>query len=409
MNKNVLYLSYDGMTDPLGQSQVLPYIIGLSKKGYNYTLISFEKEEVFEKNKAEIQKICDTHQIKWIPCKYTKFPPVLSTLYDINVLFKKVKQVCKASKIDIVHCRSYISAFAGLYAKKNFKSKFIFDMRGFWVNERVDGNIWNLNNPIFRIIYNYYKRKEIDFFSEADYTISLTQNGKDEIHSWKNIAHQPIPIQVIPCCVDTDKFSRQQLDNSTLEKIAKDNEIDKDDFVLSYIGSIGTWYMTDEMMQFYAALLKVKKDAKFLFITGSPKEEVYAHAAKYNIPTANIKVVFGKRNEMPYLISLSTYSLFFIKPLYSKKASSPTKQGEIMSLGVPIICNSKVGDTSSIINKYNAGFVIDEFNNSTYEKIISQLADSHFDPDEIRKGAVEFYNLEKGVEKYARVYDQVLA
>lgn len=32
MEKQALYLSYDGMTDPLGQSQVLPYIIGLQKK-----------------------------------------------------------------------------------------------------------------------------------------------------------------------------------------------------------------------------------------------------------------------------------------------------------------------------------------------------------------------------------------
>jgi len=28
MNKRVLYLSYDGLTDPLGQSQILPYVKG---------------------------------------------------------------------------------------------------------------------------------------------------------------------------------------------------------------------------------------------------------------------------------------------------------------------------------------------------------------------------------------------
>ncbi len=31
---HILYISYDGMTDPLGQSQVLPYLKGLAKKGY---------------------------------------------------------------------------------------------------------------------------------------------------------------------------------------------------------------------------------------------------------------------------------------------------------------------------------------------------------------------------------------
>ena len=48
----VLYVSYDGMTDPLGQSQVLPYILGLNKKGYQFTLVSFEKPERLEKGKV---------------------------------------------------------------------------------------------------------------------------------------------------------------------------------------------------------------------------------------------------------------------------------------------------------------------------------------------------------------------
>jgi hypothetical protein len=40
---NVIYISYDGMTDPLGQSQVIPYLIGLTKKGHNISIISCEK------------------------------------------------------------------------------------------------------------------------------------------------------------------------------------------------------------------------------------------------------------------------------------------------------------------------------------------------------------------------------
>ena len=39
----VIYISYDGMSDQLGQSQVLPYIEGLSKFGHTFELISFEK------------------------------------------------------------------------------------------------------------------------------------------------------------------------------------------------------------------------------------------------------------------------------------------------------------------------------------------------------------------------------
>jgi hypothetical protein len=53
----VLYISYDGMTDPLGQSQVIPYLAGLSAKGYVFTLISCEKEDAYKKNRDKIDKL----------------------------------------------------------------------------------------------------------------------------------------------------------------------------------------------------------------------------------------------------------------------------------------------------------------------------------------------------------------
>ena len=83
------------MTDPLGQSQVLPYIIGLTKQGYRFTLLSCEKEERYKLNKATIEKICIANNIDWQPIFYTKKPPVLSTVWDIYKLNKKAKQLHK--------------------------------------------------------------------------------------------------------------------------------------------------------------------------------------------------------------------------------------------------------------------------------------------------------------------------
>lgn len=42
-DKHLVFLSYDGLSDPLGEAQVLPYIKGLAALGWKYTLISFRK------------------------------------------------------------------------------------------------------------------------------------------------------------------------------------------------------------------------------------------------------------------------------------------------------------------------------------------------------------------------------
>ena len=64
MNNPILYISYDGLTDSLGQSQILPYIIGLSKQGYRFTIVSAEKEKVYACGKDEIQKIKEDFDIE---------------------------------------------------------------------------------------------------------------------------------------------------------------------------------------------------------------------------------------------------------------------------------------------------------------------------------------------------------
>ena len=78
----VLYISYDGMTDNLGQSQVIPYLQGLSKKGYSIHLLSCEKPANFEKRQNHISKLLQKSGIVWHPIQYTAKPPVISTLYD---------------------------------------------------------------------------------------------------------------------------------------------------------------------------------------------------------------------------------------------------------------------------------------------------------------------------------------
>ena len=397
--KQVLYLSYDGMTDPLGQSQVLPYLIGLSKLGYAFTLISAEKSENFAKREAIIREITQKHHIDWQPITYTKKPPVFSTLYDVRRLRRKATALHKQKKFAFVHCRSYISALVGEQLKKRFGLPFIFDMRGFWANERVDGGLWNLKNPLFKIVYHYFKRKEKDFLQNAAHIISLTHHAKAEITSW-NLPTQR-PIQVIPCCADLKHFTPLTTTTTTTTSVAGK-------FVLSYLGSLGTWYMLREMLEFFVELRKTYPHAHFLFITPDSPEVIYNEADTLQIPRDCFTIKHGERAEVPALLAESTVSIFFVKPAYSKKASSPTKMGEILAMGIPLIANKNIGDTEWLFEKYACGALVDDFSQASYQKTIENLpALLQIPPVLLRETAVAYFGLEEGVKRYAAVYTAV--
>ena len=400
--KKVVFLSYDGITDPLGQSQILPYLFGISSnKNYKITIVSFEKTKNYHQNKVFILNKLKKNNIDWVQLKYTKYPPIFSTLWDIYKL-KRTLNKLKNKGLDLIHCRSYITNLVALEFKKTYKTPFIFDMRGFWADERVDGKIWSLDNFIYKKIYKYFKSKEKEFLQFSDYTISLTENGKKEIISW-NLPNQS-KIKVIPCCTDENLFQTKNIQNVRAEL-----GYNKDDFIISYVGSIGTWYMLDEMLDFFKCLKTKKPNAKFFFITKDDSQLILEKVKSKKIDVSNIKIQPSSREMMPSYIGVSNFSIFFILPVFSKKASSPTKMGEIMNLGIPIICNSGVGDVDEIMEKSMPELLVKEFSNKEYERVID-LITNNYKPNQktIIETSHSYYSLEKGVEKYKEVYQEIL-
>lgn len=403
----ILYISYDGMTDPLGQSQVIPYLTGLSKKN-QITIISCEKKDRYEKQNRQIMQLLKQYGIEWIPVPYSNLPSILSKQWNIARIKRKAFAFCRQHHPDIVHCRSYMAALVGLSLKQKRGIKFIFDMRGFWADERIDGNIWLRKKYIHRKLYAYFKKKEIEFLQQADYTISLTENAKREILSWKQFEKKHIPIQVIPCCADLEHFSLQHITPAEQEKLRSELNISANDFIISYLGSIGTWYMLDEMLDFFSCLLTQFPNARFLFITPDEASVVLEKAGQKGIDKNRLIIRSASRKEVPYYLSLSAISIYFIKPAYSKKASSPTKTAEILGLGIPIITNTGIGDSAELLEKSGTGLLISGFNRENYLKIIRQF--SLLLSQEKRKMvdvSHTYFSLDKGVELYQSVYDKI--
>lgn len=407
--KHILFVSYDGMTDPLGQSQVLPYIREISKSNFRYTLISFEKQERYVKFSEVISQICSDSNIKWEPIKYADKIPIVSTIWNIIRLQKKVFELHKKDPFDLFHSRSHVPSLVAQKLQKKESVPYLFDMRGFWADERVDGGVWKLNNPIFKKIFTYFKKKELEFLQEANAIVSLTHNGKNEICSWNVLQTKTLDIEVIPCCVDTDLFSNENVNTSILTKMREELSIKEDQFVLGYVGSIGTWYMLPEMLEFFRELKAQKSDALFLFITNEPAEKIITLAKSKNIAPKDLRITSCLHKEVPTYISLFTISIYFILPAYSKKASSPTKQGELMAMGIPIVCNANVGDADKVIADTNSGWVIHEFDEESYKNTVLQILNNPL-PDKqniIKHGNKEF-NLQTGALKFRKTYERIL-
>jgi glycosyltransferase involved in cell wall biosynthesis len=390
---SVLYLSYDGLTDPLGQSQILPYLCGLAGRDYSIHIISFEKKQRLESSGDKIRLLCKQYSIQWSPLIYHKSPPVLSTLLDLFHLFRLSRKISRDKEADIVHCRSYITSLVGLYLKRKYKVKFVFDMRGFWADERVEGGLWNLKNPLFRRIFNFFKQKEKQFLSEADHIVSLTETAKQEIKSWRLGVNE---ISVIPTCVDMDLFNPARLDEKEIKEVRRTLGINEENFVLLYVGSWGTWYLTDDVLNLFTRIKERISNAKFLIL--SPDHpDIKSH------PYASDIIIYSaSRDKVPVFISLSHLTVCFVKPSFSKKASSATKMAEAWAMNRQVVTNEGWGDIHLLEKKF-PGLISVIREQVDYDELIKKWVLNKGDLD-LRKELLGNFDLKSGIDKYEAIY-----
>lgn len=401
LKPKILYLTYDGLTDILGGSQILPYLLGVSDE-FEVTVVSFEKKNSFRQNSKSISDLMGTKVI-WIPKIYAKNPPVISTIFDVYQLWRICKSLIKENEFELVHCRSYISSLVGLSIKRKFNIRFIFDMRGFWIDERVEGMIWNLFNPIHLAVFKYFKKKEVEFLLNANHIIVLTDKAKSII--LKNYKLAEKFISKIPCCVDEDLFDYNKIDPLQKVELLKKLTINPNDFVMLYLGSVGTWYMLDEMLDFFIVTLLQKPNAKFLFVTNGSSELIFTKAREKKIDLTKIIVTSSNRSKIPMLISLAQVSVFFIRATFSKQASSPTKLAESLAMGLPVITNSKIGDMDAFFKANEVGLTVKSFNREGYLGALTQMDNLiTLDKVRIRKTAINHFSLDEGVKEYKDIY-----
>jgi len=395
-----LYISYDGCLEPLVQSQVLPYLYSLSKQGFKFILITFDKFKDTH-NKNEVIKIKNnllTNNIEWISLVYHNNPHLPAKVYDICNGFFTCLKLIQMDNIKIIHSRSYIAGVIALLLTKVMNCKFLFDIRGVLPDERVDAG--TLNKVSFK--YKMYKKLEKMLFRNADSVVVLSKKGmnlvKRDIFPVANIVY-------IPTCVDSARFD---FNYEKRKDIRKKLGLEKK-FILVYSGSLGTWYMLNEMIFFFKEFKKFNRNAHWLILTKTNHASVKKEISKH-IPSEDFTILFIPFEAISAYLSAADAGISFIKPCYSKQFSCPTKFAEYLACGLPVIINSGIGDTDKIALKYRIGSVINSFGSVDYQKSSRDILTLKNNVQSIhcRNVALQEYNLLTGIERYKKIYQQLI-
>ena len=379
------------MLEPLGYTQVLKFLLPISSE-FEITLISLEKKVDLSKTdlKQSVYDLCKSNNIRWLWFKYDNWPKPTSHLVNVIKLFFVVFFLLCKKEISLIHIRGYFPGIIIPILKRMFNFKLIFDMRGLWADEKHDRLGWSKKSYKYR----FFKQLESYLLTKSAKILTLTHGLKNLLIESERIPKNKI--EVIRTCADPREFFP-----------IKGNK--KDSLIIGYLGSMHTAYSFEEIVKFFKNFLVFHDNSILKILSKLDGEELFVLLKKYSIPRSKVVVKYAIREELNREINSFDLLIFCLKENYSVIASMPTKVGEALSCGKPVICNTFNRDISELIENNNIGFLYnfkDKYGDPIHEKIMS-LVNSEAVKSNCIKLAKKEFDVNSAAQHYLEIYKQV--
>ena len=198
-------------------------------------------------------------------------------------------------------------------------------------------------------ILRWLEKIELFIYRQAAQVAVLTPAFKENLVQ-RGIGEYKIAI--VMNGVDLSRFQPRPRDSVLASRWG----ISSNDFVLSYIGTLGMAHGLGNVLE--CARLIERPNIKFMFVgPGAERENLVREALKLGLKNV-IFVPSQPKDEMPGFWSLSDVALVHLKDAPLFKTVIPSKIFEAMGMGLPIILVAPEGEASKIILKENAGIWI---------------------------------------------------
>ena len=398
-----LYISHMGMTEPLGQSQVLPYLVGLAREGHEIEILSFEatgtKPEAIEALRARLED----EGMRYRPLVRSASHHLAAKVWESALGFGRALELALRKKPEVVHARSYLpAAVADMVATLSPKAKLLFDCRGMLGDEYVEGGHWTTD----RLEYKLLKRFKSRLFRRTDGIVVLTRALERWLRDHDKLGRHT-RVQVIPCCVDMNRFKP---DEAARAKVRAELGVE-DRLVVVYSGSLGHWYGEREMARIVGAMKRRDPRVFFLLLSRLDTTKFREALRAEGVGDADFATRAVAPADMPRTLTAGDVGLSLIEPCFSKTGSSPTKVAEYLAAGMPVVVNRGVGDQGDLADSPGACAVIDSLADADVDRGAElalplarrPYAERSAETHEVARSHFSLTDI--GVPRYAALYD----
>jgi glycosyltransferase involved in cell wall biosynthesis len=357
-----LYLCYLSLEDPLVHTQVVAYLTGLAADGHHIHLLTFEPGGQTRRRRRELRAGLAVRGITWHRLRYHKTPSLPATFYDTLAGALYATVLVRRHQLNALHARSHVPAAMAMVARgllRRRRTGLIFDIRGLMAEEYVDAGRWRAEGVAFRLT----KAVERAAIRRADGIVVLTERVRRQTFDSRPAGS----VYTIPCCADVEALAAAaDARDGRREKLGLANSI-----VMVYVGKFGERYMAAEMADFFLLAQRRMPALHFLVLTQGAGEQIQQQFERRGAKDGYTITAVPPDQIGGYLAS-ADFGIAFIHPRPSEVAASPTKVGEYLGAGLPVVCSAGIGDLDRLIVP-DVGTLVGEHTESSYEFAIDHM------------------------------------
>ncbi|RYM35692.1 glycosyltransferase family 1 protein [Brumimicrobium glaciale] len=263
--------------------------------------------------------------------------------------YKKIRELLKEIKPDIVHTHASKAGFVGRAAAISLKIPVILHTFHGHVFHSYFGNA---KTQLFKQIERFLAKRSTGIIAISD----IQKQELSEIHK---IAPAN-KIKVIPLGFDLEKFSENKAEKRAA--IRKEYNIQENEVAIAIVGRLAPVKDHDYFLKVIEELLGQTKTKIKVFIVGdgSEKAHIEERVAEIHQKYPNTIVMTS------WILDIATFNQGMdIMCLTSKNEGTPVSIIEAQASGIAVI-STDVGGVRDILEEGKAGFVIKRENSETY-------------------------------------------
>lgn len=405
LQNNILILTYWSFSDALIQAYTLPYVRIISKQlssSSSIFLVTLEKDNshLSVRSKNEIKDALKKEGIVWLPFSYKPFG--VSAFFLWLKISTILIRIIILNKISTIHSWCTPAGAIGYFLAVTLRRKLILDSFEPHAELMVENGTWSRNGAAFKLLF-WLERKQSE---RANVAILVTEGMRG--YALKKYMKLPSKIFVKPACVDIEKFKpAMRKDPFLLKELQLTDKV-----VCVYAGKFGGIYLMSEVFDFFKAAHQ-HWGSKFavLLLTSHTVDDIKKYCQQSSLDFSVVSIRFVPHNEVPVYMGLGDFAINPMKPIPTRRFSAPIKDGEYWAMGLPVVIPKDISDDSEIIEKYNAGAVLDDLSLPSYQKAIKKidlLLAEHGEQlsDRIRSLAVRYRNFSIAEDIYKKIYQK---